>query len=71
MKKYLLAIVALLLLSSCEVHHFISDSGFRLQVEKDFDSRMADNPSLKEFCPVDSLLLTTEEKEALKFLYAE
>ena len=70
MKKYLLAIVALLLLSSCEVHHFISDSGFRLQVEKDFDSRMADNPSLKEFCPVDSLLLTTEEKEALKFLYA-
>lgn len=70
MKKYLLAIAALLLLSSCEVHHFISDNGFRLQVEKDFDSRMADNPSLKEFCPVDSLLLTTEEKEALKFLYA-
>jgi transglutaminase-like putative cysteine protease/predicted component of type VI protein secretion system len=70
MKKYLLAIAALLLLSSCEVHHFISDNGFRLQVENDFDSRMADNPSLKEFCPVDSLLLTTEEKEALKFLYA-
>ena len=70
MRKYLLAIAAVLLLSSCEVHHFITDGSFRRQVEEDFETRLAGNSSLKAFCPVDSLLLTTEEKEALKFLYA-
>ena len=70
MRKCLFAVMAMLLLASCEVHHFITDSSFRHQVEEDFGARMASNPNLKEFCPVDSLLLTTEEKEALKFLYA-
>ena len=66
----MLAIAAVLLLSSCEVHHFITDGSFRRQVEEDFETRLAGNSNLKAFCPVDSLLLTTEEKEALKFLYA-
>ena len=70
MRKYLIAAMAMLLLASCEVHHFITDNGFRNQVENDFEARMASNPNLKSFCPVDSLMLTTEEKEALKFLYA-
>jgi len=70
MRKYLIAAMAILLMASCEVHHFITDNGFRNQVENDFEARMASNPNLKSFCPVDSLMLTTEEKEALKFLYA-
>ena len=70
MRKYLLALSAVLFFSSCEVHHFISDSGYRRQVEEDFAARMSANANLKDFCPVDTLLLTTEEKEALKFLYA-
>ena len=70
MRKYLLAITAVLFFSSCEVHHFISDSGYRKQVEEDFSARVSSNANLKDFCPIDSLLLTTEEKEALKFLYA-
>ena len=70
MRKSLFAIMAVLLLTSCEVHHFISDTSFRHQVESDFDSRMAYNESLKPFCPVDDMTITTEEREALKFLYA-
>ena len=70
MRKYLLAVTAILFFSSCEVHHFISDTGFRKQVEDDFGARISANANLKDFCPIDSLLLTTEEKEALKFLYA-
>ena len=70
MKKYLLVIAAALAFSSCEVHHFISDSSYLRQVEKDLDARMLSNGNLKAFCPLDSLLVTTEEKEALKFLYA-
>ncbi|MBQ3881208.1 MAG: transglutaminase domain-containing protein [Bacteroidales bacterium] len=70
MKNAFLAILAVALLTSCEVHHFITDASFRHQVEEDFDSRLAGNDSLKNFCPVDDLILTTNEKEALKFLYA-
>lgn len=70
MRKYLLAISVALIFSSCEVHHFINDVDYRKQVAEDLGSRLSNNAGLKQFYKVDSLLITTEEKEALQFLYA-
>ncbi len=70
MRKYLLAISVALIFSSCEVHHFINDVDYRKQVAEDLGSRLSKNAGLKQFYKVDSLLITTEEKEALQFLYA-
>ena len=70
MKKPLLAILAVLALCSCEVHHFISDVAYRQQVEEDLDSRLEDCGELRQFYRTDSMLVTTEEREALQFLYA-
>ncbi len=62
--------MAVLSLPSCEVRHFISDSGYRKQVEEDLKARFDDNGLLKPFYRADSMLLVTEDKEALAFLYA-
>ena len=70
MRKYLLAIAVVLAFSSCEVHHFINDVNYRKQVAEDLGTRLSENNGLKQFYKVDSLLITTEEKEALQFLYA-
>ena len=70
MRKTLPVILGVILLTSCEVNHFITDGAYRHQVEEDFESRLSSNSRLASFCPVDSLLLTTREREALKFLYA-
>ena len=73
----------LLLLSSCDVHHFMTDSAYRAQVESDLNKRF-ESERLKAFFSVDrgkkcltktngfvsDSFLTTEEIEALEFLYA-
>ena len=74
---------ALSLLSSCEVHHFMADTAYRTQVEADLGKRLQ-SERLQGFFAVDKdrkcltesngfvsdLYLTTEELEALEFLYA-
>ena len=66
-----LCLSALVLAVSCasdEQKHFISDAGYRAQVEKDFAAR----ESICSAAGVDleSMGLTSDEKEALQFLYA-
>lgn len=74
---------ALTLLSSCEVHHFMTDSSYRAKVEADLQKRL-EPERLKAHFAVDKdsrrltesdgfvsdPYLTTEEFEALEFLYA-
>ena len=74
---------ALTLLSSCEVHHFMTDSSYRAKVEADLQKRL-EPERLKSLFAVDKdsrrltesdgfvsdPYLTTEEFEALEFLYA-
>ena len=62
--------LSLLVLSSCEVHHLISDPDYRQQMEKDLQARLDGPGDLGQFYQVDDLIITTEEKEALQFLYA-
>ncbi len=62
--------LSLLVLSSCDVHHLISDPDYRQQMEKDLQARLDGPGDLGQFYQVDDLIITTEEKEALQFLYA-
>ena len=76
------AVLAMAILSSCEVHHFISDPAYRKQVEEDLGARMEDlsplyldidygNRSITcNYGYVKDCYLTTAELEALEFLYA-
>lgn len=74
---------ALTLLSSCEVHHFMTDSSYRAKVEADLQkrleperlkSRFAVDKDSRRLTESDGFVcdpyLTTEEFEALEFLYA-
>ena len=70
MKRYLLMLFAILALSSCEVRHLISDADYRHQMEKDLQARLDGVGNLKQFYTADDMAITTEEKEALQFLYA-
>ena len=70
MRKYILLIISLAVLSSCEVHHLINDPDYRNQMEKDLQAKLNGEGNLKRFYQVDDLIITTEEKEALEFLYA-
>jgi len=70
MRKYILILLSLLMISSCEVRHLISDTGYRHQVAKDLQARLDGEGNLEDFYKVDDLIITTEEKEALQFLYA-
>ena len=70
MRKSLLILLSLLVLSSCDVHHLISDPDYRQQMEKDLQARLDGPGDLGQFYQVDNLIITTEEKEALQFLYA-
>ncbi|MCF0206081.1 MAG: Ig-like domain-containing protein, partial [Bacteroidales bacterium] len=68
----LILMVLALALSSCKKEkHFITDEAYRQQVEADFETRktLANGRSEALFSVFDSQL-TTEEREALKFLYA-
>ena len=76
------AVVAMVMLSSCEVHHFISDTAYRRQVEEDHGTRMEELSPLYldidygtrsitcNYGYVKDCYLTTAELEALEFLYA-
>lgn len=74
---------ALTLLSSCEVHHFMTDSSYRAKVEADLQKRQEPERLKARFAVdkdsrcltesdgfVSDPYLTTEEFEALEFLYA-
>lgn len=74
---------ALTLLSSCEVHHFMTDSSYRAKVEADLQKRLEPERLKASFAVdkdsrrltesdgfVSDPYLTTEEFEALEFLYA-
>ena len=74
---------ALTLLSSCEVHHFMTDSSYRAKVEADLQKRLEPERLKARFVVdkdsrrltesdgfVSDPYLTTEEFEALEFLYA-
>ena len=74
---------ALTLLSSCEVHHFMTDSSYRAKVEADLQIRLEPERLKARFAVdkdsrrltesdgfVSDPYLTTEEFEALEFLYA-
>lgn len=74
---------ALTLLSSCEVHHFMTDSSYRAKVEADLQKRLEPERLKARFAVdkdsrrltesdgfVSDPYLTTEEFEALGFLYA-
>lgn len=74
---------ALTLLSSCEVHHFMTDSSYRVKVEADLQIRLEPERLKARFAVdkdsrrltesdgfVSDPYLTTEEFEALEFLYA-
>lgn len=75
MKKLLTITIlaSLLALVSCskQEKHFITDSAYRTQVETDYEARkiLAEGRSTELFSVFDQGL-TTEEAEALKFLYA-
>ena len=70
MKRLVLTTLAVLALCSCEVRHLINDPGYRRQMERDLQARMDGAGNLGDFYKVDDLIITTEEKEALEFLYA-
>ncbi|MBR4804635.1 MAG: transglutaminase domain-containing protein, partial [Bacteroidales bacterium] len=58
----------------CSCHretHFITDADYRAQVEKDFEARkvLAEGRAKELFSVLDSNL-STEEREAMQFLYA-
>ena len=74
---------ALTLLSSCEVHHFMTDSSYRAKVEADLQKRLEPERLKARFAVdkdsrrltesdgfVSDPYLTIEEFEALEFLYA-
>lgn len=70
-------LLAPVFVSSCEVRHFSTDSEYRRQVEADLQARYNDFPNLslfysidKEHNQLDGQYLTSEEVEALDFLYA-
>lgn len=66
-KLHLLTLLlALLAFTSCRERHFITDKNYREEVEKDFQYKMN---RLNVTSPLAGKL-TTEEKEALQFLYA-
>ncbi|MCR5190671.1 MAG: Ig-like domain-containing protein, partial [Bacteroidales bacterium] len=69
--KILLLAMPLLLLACHRETHFITDAGYRAQVEKDFEARrlLASGRATELFSVMDSSL-SLEEREAMQFLYA-
>lgn len=78
------AVSAAIILASCQGDHFITDKAFRTQVKSDLEERLGSSGRLEQFFRVDygrkclsstdgfveDTRLTTEETEALEFLYA-
>jgi transglutaminase-like putative cysteine protease len=71
MKGYVVLFVTVLLAgASCSDRHFITDPEYLAQVETDFEAKKAILPNGDLFTVFDQPGLTTQEKEALRFLYA-
>ena len=70
MRKFVLTILSLSLVVSCEVNHLVNDAGYRQQMENDLLARLDGDGNLKDFYKAEDLIITTEEREALRFLYA-
>lgn len=69
-KLHLLTLcLTLLVCASCNGGHFITDDSYRKEVEKDFQSKQQ-KLDKGDLFTVFNQQLTTEEKEALMFLYA-
>lgn len=70
-RLFLFAISILLLLTSCQKDHFITNTNYRNKVEKRFEERKnyAQNRSEELFSVFDKKM-SAKENEALKFLYA-
>lgn len=70
-KKHLFTLLcALFIWTGCNNQkHFISDDAFRAEVEKDFQAKQAALPNGNLFSVFDQSM-TSDEKEALTFLYA-
>lgn len=64
------ALALMLCTSSCGGSHFIGDSEERATVEADFAARRDTVPCKQFFDNIDMVELSTEQREALKFLYA-
>ena len=72
MRHSILLFIAALSLFACHREtHFITDADYRAQVEKDFEARkvLAEGRATELFSVLDSNL-STEEREAMQFLYA-
>lgn len=64
------ASLSLALCTSCGDNHFIGDSQERATVEADFAARRDTVPCKQFFDVIDMMEISTEQREALKFLYA-
>ncbi|MDR0421163.1 MAG: transglutaminase-like domain-containing protein [Prevotellaceae bacterium] len=67
--KHFCTAIAVLLCASCSERHFIDDEAYRTMVDSLFYARQQTDSMTYAFT-ADSLQLTTEEYEAMKFLYA-
>jgi transglutaminase-like putative cysteine protease len=66
-------LLTLVMLTACSsTDHFITDKKYRKQVQRDFDARelLASHRAFPLFSVLQSLDLTTREREAFQFLYA-
>ncbi|GHT14683.1 transglutaminase [Bacteroidia bacterium] len=74
MKHTILILAAAFLLASCgdSEQHFLNDSAYRSQVHKQFQKRVAEASNRNDalFSVFDKDNLSTEQREALEFLYA-
>lgn len=66
----LIAMAAMTVFSSFDNGHFLKDATYRLQVEKDLQVKKKALPRGNLFSILNNKSLTTNEKEALQFLYA-
>lgn len=63
----LTVLISVFLWTSCTEKHFLTDSGYRAEVEKDFTTKM---DKMNKSWLITSAPLSVEEQEALQFLYA-
>lgn len=71
MKQYPILIAMMFCFGTgCSDKHFITDTDYRAQVETDFEAKKSLLSKGDLFTVFDSPKLTTEETEALRFLYA-
>ena len=69
--KGLTALCTAMFITACsDSTHFITDAGYRAEVEKDFNAKKELMSEGNLFSVFDDQSLTPQEREALEFLYA-